>query len=292
MSMIKKIATIIVVVGAIGVVAAILMPVRAQSASPSRMTPEERRARQEIVRQRNLERSARMRPAVDLAVAHDYAGALKEFKELDGQGTEKFARQEAECLLRLGRAKEGLVVIRSAHNNAGGIHPRYLTQTALAVAARDEDALFEALSVPERIARTVAAHGTEGPPAYRAPIARESIPVTERLKQVAIELGRHYNRFAMHIVGDEALRRGVSDPEWLIQYASVVSCNGDTRQALALYELAADKASDEKVKLHALSSVTRLKNYISLVTRERTIEEEEERKHEANDRTAYREVWK
>lgn len=286
--------TNLLVPAAVIVAAAIAAPSFFSSNAHTKQTfpasPAQIKAQQERAQREDDARAARMEPAVDLAVKGDYAGALAEFKKLDALGGEQYPRQEALCLLHLGRPSEGLRVLRSATAVDMSFACGDAVRVALAVAAHDESALMQGLAVLERNARVSAAPPKGKEAAQNATISPHSIAVSRRLMEAAIELGRRYDRQALELVGDEAVRRGATDAESLIQYGALVSSNGDLRKARALFETASRNATDDLHRKWAEGNIYDLTNYIAITARKRSVEDEEARQHKKNEKF-YRQAW-
>jgi hypothetical protein len=191
----------------------------------------------------------------------------------------------------MGRPADGLALLKSTEAREIPDEIRGQIEAALAVAAHDERSLMEALAVQERYARMRAAPvGRPQLEALDAPVAHGSIPVAKRLIEVAVGFGSRYDREALELVGDEAVRRGATDSDSLIQYAALVGSNGDLRKALGIFELAARNATDGSERQAADLRAYDIKNIIYQFTRGQTIEQEEQRRHKKNERF-YRQAW-
>jgi tetratricopeptide (TPR) repeat protein len=257
----------------------LLHPSFATARAQGSQTNERQQAREEQSVLASEERATAMKPAVDMAVIGDYSGALKEFENLQSNGMNGLVLQRARCLFHLHRAKEGLQLLTSAPTDSMSIEIRTRWQVPLALAAGDKDALAAALSQRERIARAGLADAEKRVATFDQRIDVRTIPVTKRLLAIAVELGRSYDREAMYLVSEEALRKGDEDAESLIQLASVAASNGDLRRSMSLYERARGIATEQDQRKLVDTALYDLGNIVHLVTRDRSIQQEEDRRH-------------
>jgi hypothetical protein len=233
----------------------------ARSKSAVHMSPEQLQLRK-IERQRKAdEYLAKIRPAVDSAMAGDYEGALEHFKKLEEAGNGTFARQKAMCLLRLGRASDGIQLMRAARGQTERDRSVLL---CLAVSAGDRETMLDCLAEAERSARTQAAFGRQSYAAIEAARAariRESeIDVPRRLMETALDLGGRYDREGLNLLGDEAIRRGEKDCDLLIQYAGALETNGQIRKCIGIYKVVERTATDPMHKRVAEAGIYDMRN--------------------------------
>jgi hypothetical protein len=271
-------------VGATTAVAALLgillFPANARGKSRLPLSPTQLAARKRKAWAAAEERAASMKPARSRLAVGDFTGALREFRRLDARGGERFTRQEAMCLLHLGRAKEGLALISGTRGSDLGIDDRMQTQAVLAVSAHDRKALDQTYATRKGLDLKEAERALHSHPSVNPnPPPNPDRDEAHFLMSLAWDFGAHYDREAMHILADEAMRLGATDVDSLQQYAASCASNGDLGQALTLCKKASALAKSRKEKLEADSSLYRMKNLVFQLTRTQSLAEVEESRH-------------
>lgn len=246
--------------------------------------------RQEMQRQEEL--AERVEPAIDLVVAGDYAGALRQFGELEGEGVEGLAHDKLLCLLHLGRGPDGLAMMRSLGPQEISLGLRNRLAPVLALVAHDETALHQFLIERVRFDRlTNATSHQQNQWARTAQVDERDVRTADLLMEIACEFGERYDDEMLHVVGEEAVRRGCTDQHLLSQYAKWLELNGNLREAVAKFRALQQSATDPEVRAYASRQIYDTNNIIHQFTRGRSIEEEEQRRHQLFRDKYFRQSW-
>jgi tetratricopeptide (TPR) repeat protein len=227
------------------------------------------------------------KPAVDNYFRGNYETALHQFAQNPVAGF-GHSWKIATCLLRLGRSDEALATFDKPVDEDPQDY--YDLRIALAVASKNERELQDAV---RRAAgyRILSQTGVSFADRRKIgqPATLDSKAFAKWMMASACSFGDKYDYQTMHLVANEAMKRGATDLESLSDYAAECRSNGDVRQALSLAEKAESLASGrDRVVAHGV--VYDLKNLIYQYSKVRPIAEQEKRWHEASD-SFYRKLW-
>lgn len=258
---IRRISLSIVATTALGATGYVLFTPLVTAKDIPRQTAKQEKAYIEKKIRDQESRFAKLKPIIDTALKGNYARAYNDLSALEVEGSESFLKQKVMCLLK-GDAREGLALLKAAKKNEISLERAAKLHVALAVKARDERELVFALAEWGREAT------------YADP---RSGPVQEcdALMKVAISFGEDYDRETMHLLADEAIRRGSRDLNDLLNYAHCSRNNGDLRKSLKLFEKAQGVTVNSRLKKQLEGTIYDTRNIIYQFTRNRSIQEEE-----------------
>ncbi len=287
---IKYLVPLLVAAGGVAITAA-FKPI-VMSKSPATISPARWKQIQEGEIQRQTEEDDLMRPVADMVVRGDYQGALQRCRELDQEGWGPFTTHEIECLVRLGRATEGLHILQEASDRQVPAMERASFGVYASLAAHDEQALHDALTLEVRLDRT-SPHGftPDGKLVFNLPVTDSEIDAPRLLMEVACEFGRSYDRDALRFIGDEAIRRGATDYQSLSRYAEACTSNGDLRFALQLFQRALPLAGDDQARKSAAEDVRAAEFRIDYYSKIGPIDEQERWLQAKHRDQLYRQKW-